>query len=800
MTQLAESRWTRFAVLDQLVLSGSNFLSLVILARALSPHEFGVFVLCFATIAFANGIQTALITQPHNVLGSVRVGSARYGAYTRSTAAAQGYLLLALLLILVLGGSALVLSGVLGFGVVIGLAVALVGWQAQEFGRRVLYSEGRLPEAVISDVLSYGGQVVVLATLAGTGTVSVAAALWTIGATSVVGFAFAAARLGTKIVPLADRSFLQENWGLGRWLFGASIAYWCSTDLFVFVAAVLLGVTVSGGFKAAQALLGPLNILLIFLGTNLPILFARTAASEQRKARLGAERSRAVRAALVVVLLYGLLLTLAARPLLVALYGAPYGQFALLVPLFVGYYAVATVASVYGASLTAQLRPDRVFRANVVGAVFAVVVGWPLVIALGVDGAVLAMLGSRGVQAIMLRRAARQVESVGAAVTGERTVVLFSYHYFESKRKAGFHWLAEAYSRLGWRVVFVTAPISRLSQLMGDYRFEYPVVRERGRLKAVRGGISSYVFFTAWHPANLRAKALNAISRPLVTLYGRTPLGGLRAEIEGADLVVFESTAALVLASRVRRVNPRAKLVYRVSDDLERVRVHPAIVSREEEISRIFDLVSVPSPVLYARFAHMSNAEYRPHGVWYELFDEAEESPYTRAGNACFVGNSDLDLEFIEIAAHSAPHVTFHLIGELPTVDAPNVVSHGELPFAETVPYTKFADVGLQCIKNAVHGETRASLKTAQFAYCGLPIVSPNFLPEEFPRTFAYVPGDVSSIEAAFRRAVEAGRGPSTAGSSWLDVADAIASHVAALPRPDESQIGVPQLASGVAI
>jgi len=465
----------------------------------------------------------------------------------------------------------------------------------------------------------------------------------------------------------------------------------------------------------------------------------------------------------------------------------------------VGYYAVATVASVYGASLTAQLRPDRVFRANVAGALFAICVGWPMVVALGVEGAVLAMLGCRGVHAIMLRRAARQVESVRSAVAGEPTVVLFSYHYFDSKRKAGFHWLAEAYARLGWRVVFVTAPISRISQLMGDFRFEYPVVRERGRLKAVRDGIGSYVFFTTVHPANFRARVLNYISRPLVAVYARTPLGGLRAEIERADLVVFESTAALVLAPRVRRVSPRAKLVYRVSDDLERVRVHPWVVSREEELARSFDLVSVPSPVLYERFAHLDNAEYRPHGVWHELFDEVIESPYAQPGNACFVGNSDLDVGFVEIAARSAPDLTFHLIGDLPGVDAPNVVTHGELQFAETVPFIKFADVGLQCIKNAVRGETRASLKTAQFAYCGLPIVSPDFLPEEFPRTFVYAPGDAISIRTALRRAVVAGQGPSTATASWLDVAGAIASQAAGIRRGRENEKSVPQLAPGVA-
>ena len=57
-----------------------------------------------------------------------------------------------------------------------------------------------------------------------------------------------------------------------------------------------------------------------------------------------------------------------------------------------------------------------------------------------------------------------------SAVT--RRVILVSGHYLGSKRRAGFHHLAQAYGSLGWDVTFVTAAISLLSRLRGDYRFE----------------------------------------------------------------------------------------------------------------------------------------------------------------------------------------------------------------------------------------------------------------------------------------------------------------------------------------
>jgi 2-beta-glucuronyltransferase len=49
-------------------------------------------------------------------------------------------------------------------------------------------------------------------------------------------------------------------------------------------------------------------------------------------------------------------------------------------------------------------------------------------------------------------------------------IVLLSSHYLLSKRKAGFHWLAQAFHRGGCEVTFVTMLMSPFSRLSGDYR------------------------------------------------------------------------------------------------------------------------------------------------------------------------------------------------------------------------------------------------------------------------------------------------------------------------------------------
>src|SRR5215470_13217804 len=164
-----------------------------------------------------------------------------------------------------------------------------------------------------------------------------------------------------------------------------------------------------------------------------------------------------------------------------------------------------------------------------------------------------------------------------------KRVVLVTGHYLESKRQAGFHWLADAYWRAGWEVICFTSAISWLSWLQRNYRMAYPVLREANCLRWVRPGLGSYVWFTPWHPVNLRLRGLNRLVYGLFAQYGILPLGEGEALVQHADLLIFESKPGLLLFERLRRLNPGARYVYRVSDDLRLLRSsHPVVLEAEE--------------------------------------------------------------------------------------------------------------------------------------------------------------------------------------------------------------------------
>lgn len=362
-------------------------------------------------------------------------------------------------------------------------------------------------------------------------------------------------------------------------------------------------------------------------------------------------------------------------------------------------------------------------------------------------------------------------------------VTLLSGHYYPSKRRAGFHNLADAFWRAGYEVVFLTTQVSWISWLRRDHRFQYPILRQRKQIQPLREGFTNYVWFTPWHPANLRIGVLNRLTRRAVRKYADLDLGEIEPMLRTTDLFVFESDLSLFLFPRLRALSPNARFVYRVSDDLRLLKNHPTLREIEMECAPEFDLISSPSRFIHERFAHLRSAALQFHGLEKNLFDVATENPYllgTR--NAIYVGTFNFDYDYLDRASRLFPEVVFHIIG--PIADLPrrdNVVVYGEMPFAATVPYVKFADVGLQPRAYSFGAESFTdSLKILQYTYCRLPIVAPEFLRSARTNVHLYRPGDDASIRRSMGSALSQSHHAIDTGDiySWDELAAVLAGNI----------------------
>ncbi|MEZ4569738.1 MAG: lipopolysaccharide biosynthesis protein [Thermomicrobiales bacterium] len=370
---------------DQAIVSLTSFLTMILLARVLTPDDFGAFVLIYGALLLFNALQSGLFTQPHNVLGSSLTG-AEYVRYTTTTLITQ---LAFSLLLGILAVGAFIAAVELGWTaapLLIATAPAIIAWQIQEYLRRVYYTEGRVREAFLNDMISYGGQIIGIAGIWLAGALTGPLAIYVLAATSALAALVALWHLQDRLDLGFDRTVVEENWRFGKWLFGANLVQSGRIQLHLMLIGGLVSVTAAGLYRATQNLVAPTHIMMNAIKS---IAMPRAAAIHTRDG-LPAMRRYLIRICvlgLIPILLYLVAVSLVARPLLHRLYAGQYDGYAWLVWLFSAVYLLAYGGQVLTVVLSAMRITRAVRYGEVVTLVMAISAGVPLIWIFGIGGA-----------------------------------------------------------------------------------------------------------------------------------------------------------------------------------------------------------------------------------------------------------------------------------------------------------------------------------------------------------------------------------------------------------------------------
>jgi O-antigen/teichoic acid export membrane protein len=390
-------RWgTRIglSVGDQALVSVSNLVLQIVLARGMAPAAYGSFVVGFAFLLFLLGLETALFAEPLSVLGPSHHPHDLL-AYLRVTCQLQ--LLLSAALALVPVAAAVVVhlfldDRSLEFAFT-GLAVATPVYLLFAYLRRACYvvdSPRRALQgsAVYAAILGCG-----LWIAAGRAAPSPLSGFLVLAAASLAADVYHLVRLRiftarTDHAPRLDwRATVSENWRYGRWILWASTAHWLGGGLYIPLLGAVAGLSVAGAFRAMQNLVAPIEQTQAALGLLLiPWLTRRLSEPQSPPAR-----SRLVGLWALTVplaLLYGLvLLTVGPRVVTLFYRRAFYEGFTWLLPVFALYALVLSLSHGLAVHLRALERPSAVFWAKVAGAASSLTLGLWLTWKLGASGA-----------------------------------------------------------------------------------------------------------------------------------------------------------------------------------------------------------------------------------------------------------------------------------------------------------------------------------------------------------------------------------------------------------------------------
>ena len=277
---IARHRHINWALADQAVVSGSNFITGILLARFLGPDSFGVFVLLQTALVYVNSFQGALIFQP-------MMSAAPQMAESKRSRYLQGVFALQLILSLTLAALAWVVgtsahwiwggqpTSYLTPTVVLALSSALLAFQLQEWLRRFYFVLEMPRAAFINDLLNYGGQVAILGLVCLSGQLDVLTAFWIMAAACFVTFLFGFLRGMVRPAFSDARAVLRDGWRTGRDYLAAWQLQWVGSQGVLVVGAGLVGVHAAGGVRAAETIVGPLNILFQAMENVVPVVAAR---------------------------------------------------------------------------------------------------------------------------------------------------------------------------------------------------------------------------------------------------------------------------------------------------------------------------------------------------------------------------------------------------------------------------------------------------------------------------------------------------------------------------------------------
>jgi len=167
LVRLASQRAMNFAFLDQLLVSSSNFLTGILLARAFGIFEFGRFALAWMFVEFIGSLQAAAIIQPMLNIGPKQVEADRdryYEAVLAQQAAACLVFGLVAWLAATLAGW--LLSDPEFDRLALPLCAAIMAYQLQCFFRRYFFTRDRPIAGLVNDALRFAVQIAAAAALA----------------------------------------------------------------------------------------------------------------------------------------------------------------------------------------------------------------------------------------------------------------------------------------------------------------------------------------------------------------------------------------------------------------------------------------------------------------------------------------------------------------------------------------------------------------------------------------------------------------------------------------------------------
>jgi len=378
------------AIGDQTFFAGTHFLLNVVLARWLTPVEYGAFALAYSVFVLLASVHNATFVEPMLVFGA---GKYRERLDEYLGILIRGHFLLMVPVSLVTAAAALVIAhwtsltvGHAFLTLAFAIPFILLLWML----RRAFYVELKPGWAMLGAALYFVVLAVLIFVLHRMDHLSTVTALAMMSAAAFMVSGFLLLRLRPKWIAapqgLDSVDVARSHWSYGRWTVAASAVGWIPLNIYYLALPLWFGLAGTAALRALINLMNPVLHILIALGSLLLPILVR---NRSRGGKTSMNHTMLVSLAIFLAGtgVFSCLLWVFRSQAFHLLYGGKYefasGALFLLLLSLVG----TCITTVLGAGLMASGRPDGNFWAYIAAGVLTLALGVPLAARRGVQGA-----------------------------------------------------------------------------------------------------------------------------------------------------------------------------------------------------------------------------------------------------------------------------------------------------------------------------------------------------------------------------------------------------------------------------
>ncbi|PWT79263.1 MAG: hypothetical protein C5B58_14005 [Acidobacteria bacterium] len=382
------------ALLDQTVVSGASFLTMIMIGRWTNPVELGLYAIGGSVLLLVLAIEVTLISLPYTVQRGSPVGTpAEYAGN-----ALVQCVLLSLSITVLLALAALGLIENRARPELVALIWTLAGVAPfvvlRDFGRNFAFAHLRAGLALRLDAAVAAMQLTMLGWLGWTGRLSSSSAYVAIGVacalSSIVWLYLASADFAICAHRLA--ATMKRNWTLAKWIFGVQITAALQIYLIYWLLAWLVGTRETGVYAACITVITLVNPLILGFG-NILMPKAVLAFKEENMAGLRRQISWDLLLRSGPMALFCLVILFAGEDLLLLLYrNDDYAGHGHLITVLAFSSLALVISMPPNNALLAMEHPREIFRTQALAAALTVALVWSLVGEWGLLGAAYASL------------------------------------------------------------------------------------------------------------------------------------------------------------------------------------------------------------------------------------------------------------------------------------------------------------------------------------------------------------------------------------------------------------------------